>query len=613
MSTPDTSRPSAPQMAAPLIDIAASVLLAGGVITLLVLPSNLFPVVLRAVPLTYAIGLLGLRLASMRHRHVLCAAPPRLQEWLQLAALLGILLTLVPSPLAGTRVHGSTRFSQNQRVETALQEARNLQLVDDESGLGSGYAHTRNKAGTVRVLLSLLAMHAAYFVAVLIPARRREFQLWLLAFFGAAVAIAGVVSQRYAPQGQTLWWIFPTESESLPGPLACFINPNHYAGYLAMLSPCALALSFGAWRRRRLLTAMLASSLFVLMALGLSVSQSRGGLLAFTVGIAAVAACCLLRGRILAGLAIAALLAGMALNLPVLLSDTYRERLSALIDLKADDSYHTRMQAWADSKEIIRKYPLLGAGANGFRMVFPQVRSESTQARMTHVENEYVQLLTDFGIVGAVLFLTILACMLTRMGQRLFLRAREIDIANLAAVGSLAVIGAHAVVDFALHIPLYAVTAAIVLGLGHGAAMDGDAPRESHLGKGITIWTAALLLTLSAGVVLTWGRLQHLDSIGHIKRARYAKLSLALRWAPTSPQIWQRLGERGLREQELNARIFGEACLTQAGIYNPKDYTLWYDIGMARLSLGDRQGARQAQKHVQSLKDWYWKEDLEVY
>lgn len=598
----------------PVLDLVANVLLAGGVLTLLLLPSSVFPRVLRLVPLCYAVGYLLLRLWMARHGG---AGPrstgSRWQEWIQIAALLFIFSSLIPMSVTATRLHGDTRFSQNKKVAEALQTVEQLQLGESPASQGKGYALTRNKAGTIRVLLLLLAMHAAYQLSMLIPPQRRELQLWLLAFFGAAVAVAGIVSKHAYPQGHTLWWIFPTAGKSLPGPLACFVNPNHYAAYLAMLCPCALALTIGACQRRRLFSALIGTALLLVMVQGLLVSHSRGGLLAFAVGIVAVACLCLLRGRVLSALIIALLLGVMAFNIPILLSETYRERLSALLDLDADDSYRTRVQAWADSRQIIRQYPLLGAGANAFRMVFPQVRSESTQARMTHAENEYVQLLTDFGLFGAALFFCILTCMLWRMGKQILHRGRDLDVMALAATGSLAAIAAHATVDFALHIPHYALSAAVLLGVTQAAfrSEPTDAPRPSSSPMSLT--PALILLALTLTVVLTWGRRQHLDSSSHIRRTSYAKLCRALRSAPTSPQVWQRLGQKALKENELDARLFGEACLTQAGIYDPKDYTLWYEIGAARLSLGDRQGARQAQKHVQSLKDWYWPEDLEVY
>ena len=160
MPSPDTSSSPAPRPP-PLFDIAANVLLASGAVVLLVLPTNLFPVVLRVVPLLYAIALLGLRLWSLRLREFRQTSRPRIQECLQLAALLGILLTLVPAPLAATRVQGATRFSQNQRAELAVQDVQRLGLSDTVSQYGQGYALTRNRAGTVRVLLVLIAMHGA--------------------------------------------------------------------------------------------------------------------------------------------------------------------------------------------------------------------------------------------------------------------------------------------------------------------------------------------------------------------------------------------------------------------------------------------------------------------
>jgi O-antigen ligase len=45
-------------------------------------------------------------------------------------------------------------------------------------------------------------------------------------------------------------------------------------------------------------------------------------------------------------------------------------------------------------------YPIAGAGANAFRMVYPQYRTASSAGFMTHAHNEYAQLLCETGVIG---------------------------------------------------------------------------------------------------------------------------------------------------------------------------------------------------------------------
>ncbi|MDE0838576.1 MAG: O-antigen ligase family protein, partial [Kiritimatiellae bacterium] len=592
-------------------DALLSILLAAGILLLLILPNTVFPEILRTIVLLFSLAYLGMRVLQRPHK-MRPARHTRIQEWLQLAALLLILLTLVPMPLQTTRLQGSTRYAQNETVDDAITRSTELGLTRDATKYGDGFAFTRNKSGTIRVLLILLAMHSAFFICRSISSERRELLLWILAFAGAAVALGGAISRTYVPQGHTLWWLLPTNGTSLPGPLGGFINPNHFAAYVALVTPCAMALAIGAFARRNWLRGLIAVALVFLMALGIMASHSRGGLLAYVCGIGTVGVVCMLRGRILAFLLVAAVLVGLAFWAPVIISDAYRSRLGDLLSLDEDDSYRTRMQAWSDSTALVARYPLLGAGANGYRMVFPQIRTASTHARMTHAENEYVQLLVDFGLIGALLFFAILSCIVYRVTGALFQNDAGLQAVPIAAAGTLSVVAVHSLVDFALHIPVYALTATLLIGLvGDRPSTAQQSPTPDPPWRPLIAPTSVVLM--AAILVLVWGKRQHIDSRTHINSAGFNKMCRILRWAPTSPQGWERLGRRTLKEKPLEARMFGEACLTQAGTYDLKDYTLWYDIGMARLSLGDRQGAQAAQKHVQSLKDWYWREDIKMH
>ncbi|MFT5240987.1 MAG: O-antigen ligase [Candidatus Promineifilaceae bacterium] len=592
-------------------DAALSILLAVSILILLILPNTIFPEILRTIVLLFSFAYLGMRFIQ-RHHNTQAARSTRIQEWLQLASLLLILLTLVPMPLQTTRLHGSTRYAQNEAVHDAIARSTELGLTRDATKYGDGFAFTRNKSGTIRVLLILLAMHSAFFVCRSISSERRELLLWIMAFAGAAVALGGAISRDYYPQGHTLWWLLPTNGTSLPGPLGGFINPNHFAGYVALVTPCAMALAIGAFARRKWFRGLIAIALVFLLALGIMASHSRGGLLAYVCGIGTVGLVCMLRGRILAVLLVAAVLVGLAFWTPVIISDAYRSRLGDLLSLEDDDSYRTRMQAWSDSTQLVARYPLLGAGANGYRMVFPQSRTASTHARMTHAENEYVQLLVDFGLIGAILFFAILSCIVYRVAGALFRTDRGLQAVPIAAAGALSVVAVHSLVDFALHIPVYAMTATVLIGLV-GDRPNATLQSPTQNGPWRPFIAPASVVLMAAVLVFVWGKRQHIDSSSHVNNAGYNKICRVLRWAPTSPQGWERLGRRALKETSLETRMFGEVCLTQAGTYDLKQYTLWYDIGMARLALGDRQGARAAQLHVQSLKDWYWREDIEMH
>ena len=80
-----------------------------------------------------------------------------------------------------------------------------------------------------------------------------------------------------------------------------------------------------------------------------------------------------------------------------------RERLSTFRDPASTHSLRTRVQAWRDALAVWPRYPVVGAGANALRMVYPQHRAASHRGFRIFAENEYIQLVTEAGLAGVVL------------------------------------------------------------------------------------------------------------------------------------------------------------------------------------------------------------------
>src|SRR5437763_669804 len=136
---------------------------------------------------------------------------------------------------------------------------------------------------------SLLLLYAAYgmLAFVVTQSLRRSSQLRALAFalcgYGVLVAFFALL-QGIAPNGK-LYWIWPLEQGGLIyGP---YVNHNHYAGLMEMLTPVplTLALSRHVNGNRKLAVAAVAA----LMAGTIFLSGSRGGMIAFAVQIVALA------------------------------------------------------------------------------------------------------------------------------------------------------------------------------------------------------------------------------------------------------------------------------------------------------------------------------------
>ncbi|MCE9614018.1 MAG: O-antigen ligase family protein [Lentisphaerae bacterium] len=527
------------------------------------------------------------------------APPLRVARWgvpaVATALLATVLLTLLPMPLSWSALGGASRHAQNVAVDDVILSAEALEVMPP---VAHTYSLTRNGAGTVRWSLLLIATVSVALLTARFGPTARETYLRVLTLLGAAVAVGGLISLTIAPQGFTLWWIYPAPPD-LPGPLACFRNRNHFAAFLALLSPAALALLARDLTRGRILAALVSLVTVATLGLGVAASLSRGGMLAYAAGLAACIALFLAYRRwdfavliaTVAALAIAALLLAPA---PAL-----RERLATFTTLKSEHSYQTRLASWLDGRRILAAYPGLGAGANGFRIVYPQFRSTTHGGIMSYAENAYVQWATDMGSVGIGLGAALLVAGFVAAWPAL--RNRASITISVSALGGLAVVAVHSLFDDPLRIPLYAIPLASVLGL----ALPPQHPRSASLRDRLVNTAPALSCLLAALILLlAWGERLNDDIADFFPTMPIHKLARALAWAPTSQFAWVTFGERIAEAKTPESNLLARQCYARAVQYDPNNYRLWDHIGYLRLGLGDNAGARDAFAHVKALRSW---------
>ena len=515
--------------------------------------------------------------------------------------LLTLLASSVPLPLSLTRITGHTRHEQNVRASQALDEAAALDLVRPQP---RAYALTRNRVGTFRVTALILAAFSAGWLAALSNAAHRMHVLRGLLAIGVWIAVGALISLLLYPQGDTIWWLFRI-GHVLPGPVACFINRNHLGGYLAILCPAGLALAVSALERRRLLDGLIMLAAVGILIVAALLTLSRGAALATAVAVLATGIALLLHGRRLAGLTLFTAVLLILVSAPRLPIPGIRERFDSLHSADPGNSLRTRAAAWRDSFEIWRTYPIMGAGADAFRMVHPQHRRTTRGSRMAFPENEYVQLLTDAGFLG--LILTIALCATLKPRLRLLQRSPPHDafVIPVAAGAGLTAAAVHAVIDFSPHVPLYAVTLATLVGMT--VHIPPDIPRGLRppaAARRLSILVTGFAFLMSIALTFFHREMRMYDSKSYIARLRPDRLALALRWAPTSSTIWYAMGRAACFLDTIEGGEFGEACITQSVTYDPQNYRFWRELGHLRLSLGDKAGAREAFKRTQALRSW---------
>jgi putative inorganic carbon (hco3(-)) transporter len=116
---------------------------------------------------------------------------------------------------------------------------------------------------------------------------------------------------------------------------------------------------------------------------------------------------------------------------------------------------------------LFQRAPWFGHGAGSFRALFPSVRSLDISSKFyDHAHNDFVQLLVEYGIVGALLALALLTLALRAAISCLRNRSDKVALglafASLFGMSSLLI---HGVADFNFQIPANASTFSVLLAL----------------------------------------------------------------------------------------------------------------------------------------------------
>jgi O-antigen ligase len=354
------------------------------------------------------------------------------------------------------------------------------------TGLEAARTLSLDPYSTRLVLVQLLALFV-YFAAALAfidSPRRLRVVAQTIIIFSFALAIFGLIQSFISPT--KIYGIKELGQSTSFGP---FINRHHFAAYMEMALglTVGLLLSGAVEREKRLLYIFAAG----LMAIALVMTNSRGGIISLfaeTLFIFIItgfggghrsesgerkkgrARALMLR----AGLAFVLLFAVFS----AVVFFGGEEVLSRFIGtVNSQDPTTGRVHFWRGTTEIIRSHTLTGAGLGAFGVAYTLYDTRNGMYRLEQAHNDYLQVLADTGIVGAILGLAFVI-ILFRSG---FAR-RETDdpfrkgVATGALVGCFAVL-VHSFFDFTLHT---AANSLLFLTLAALATLDGNVEEGGH-------------------------------------------------------------------------------------------------------------------------------------
>jgi O-antigen ligase/tetratricopeptide (TPR) repeat protein len=366
--------------------------------------------------------------------------------------LLFMLLQLVPLPASVVQLLSPATYNAYEPV-LSLTGARWIPL-------------TVNQHATLQEFLRIGAYSLFYILTVQLLSVKDYLKktVYVVIFLAAAIGLLAIIQRVGSPD--KIYWFRAVPDNAHPfGP---WINPNQFAGFMEMLCPIALGLFLffkprfspdESWRYKIVNFFTMPSSnlhMFLgfaasLMFLSVFVSLCRGGILAITF---AVFIFLLLHSIIKAKqgqAAIVAIIGCVVIGVSWFGWDSVIAEFTKSITSEGN-LRDGRFFIWEDTLRIFQSFVFFGAGFGTFIDIFPSYMSFPDFGVIDHAHNDYLELLTDGGIIGFSLAAWFVLSVIGH-GWKM-IRARRDQYAVLIGIGALTGILTmlmHSVTDFNMH------------------------------------------------------------------------------------------------------------------------------------------------------------------
>ncbi len=335
-------------------------------------------------------------------------------------------------------------------------------------------------SATVKLALQILAyILVGYLVIRIVRLKKPIFTaFYVIVLSGIFQAFYGIF-ELYSKSPRILFY---KKTYGLGSVTGTFVNRNHLSGFLEMAIPLAIGLVIARidlfsmakmkWRQKILYMAekgMARNLLLVfgilVMALAVIFSKSRSGVFILIMTFLMFFEMTVLFSRetrrrkrwtrnflavTFIGLTFLSLYIGI---------DAVLARFSRLQD-------QSRIDVWNNTVQIIGDYPVFGTGLGTFQWMLPLYEKHWQKAHFTYAHNDYLEYLSELGIVGfgllvgGILFMLVKSFLIWRERRRHWVK-------GLAMGGIVAVVNMliHSITDFNLHIPANMLLFAAVLAL----------------------------------------------------------------------------------------------------------------------------------------------------
>ncbi len=413
--------------------------------------------------------------------------PTRDRRWLVIPLLFGLwgLFQCVPFPPAAVRLLSPRAAVIHQDTAPPLED-RALAYISGEAAGSMTPADTVGEersdpgwkslslypSGTRERTMWYLALLMAFLMVgrrAALPERCTLYKVVLLANI-ALLALVGVL-QLFYDNGKLLWIRESSQALRAIGP---YVNPNHFAGMMELAVPWLLGYSW--WRFRKAgvqafkepqAPIALGAGLLCMAAGFLAASKMAAALMVAAILLLILFGLQTVRSRMIAVLAAAVILTGLAVGLR---NTELVQRIDDFSSATAGNlGQYERVVAWNAALPMVADYPLTGVGFGAFGHVFNSYVPPGEPGLWVQLHNDYLEVIVEGGLVAGLLLFSLMWAYWIRVYRVQFRGSLTSAIApaRLGMVLGLASLTVHGLVDFNHQIPgnalMYIAIAAIAL------------------------------------------------------------------------------------------------------------------------------------------------------
>lgn len=337
---------------------------------------------------------------------------------------------------------------------------------------------------TRSVVTSLGFLILVHLIAANQLVSNRHFKIFanFLTIFGFLLAVFALL-QYFTWNGRLYWLLETSMGAAISGP---FVNRNHFAGLMELIIPMPIALILGEVQQK---TRVIYGFAAVVMIISTIASVSRGGIISLILGIfflTVVWFSYLKRSvddsrsnkkvlgvrQMALGFGLVAVVVAGTLWVA---GDPVTERVTnnSIVDSTEDAQtfYQSRGWIWGNSWIIFRENPVYGTGLGTHQTVFPVFSkgdgrtAGGERITFSRAHNDYLQILTDSGIIGAIIMAGFLGILIYYLRRIFYINDPMRAVIAIAGVSSIFMLLIHSIVDFNLQIISNALLFLVIVAL----------------------------------------------------------------------------------------------------------------------------------------------------